>query len=123
MTYKYTPQPDVVCPYCGEGQEICHDDGLGYEEDRIHEQECGKCEKIFVFTTSISFYYEANKADCLNGEEHKRKSMPSIPFYPKRTVCEDCGEEVMGEVDQEAIKAMEDRRDQKRKQRGLQSDS
>ncbi len=62
---------DVECPYCGKEQEICHDDGFGYEEGVAHEQECGDCEKTFVFQTSISFYYEGYKADCLNGEPHQ----------------------------------------------------
>jgi len=62
---------DVECPYCGKDQEINHDDGFGYEEGVSHEQECGNCEKAFVFQTSISFYYESYKADCLNGSPHK----------------------------------------------------
>lgn len=62
---------DVECPYCGEGQEINHDDGYGYEEDRRHEQQCGSCEKHFVFTTSISFYYEAEKADYLKARDSR----------------------------------------------------
>ena len=46
---------DVKCPYCNKGQDINHDDGFGYEEDAIHEQDCISCSKIFAFTTSISF--------------------------------------------------------------------
>ena len=57
---------DIDCPYCGKGQDINHDDGYGYEEDEIFEQECSGCDKVFVFTTSIDFYYEAEKAP---GEE------------------------------------------------------
>jgi len=54
---------DVECPYCGDGQEICHDDGQGYEEDKRHKQMCGTCGKTFVFTTSIHCYYEAWKKE------------------------------------------------------------
>lgn len=61
---------DVECPYCDAEQEICHDDGYGYEEGRLFEQQCSECEKVFTFTTSISFYYDAYQADCLNGDEH-----------------------------------------------------
>ena len=61
---------DVECPYCEEWNEICHDDGFGYDEDRAHEMECDHCGKNFVFHTSISFHYEAGKADCLNGDPH-----------------------------------------------------
>lgn len=89
---NWTPTPDVECPYCGAGQEICHDDGYGYEEDRIHEQDCGKCGKTFAFNTSISFYYEAWKADCLNGGKHNFQEVRTYPKYYKHWVrCEDCG--------------------------------
>lgn len=60
---------DINCPYCGEGIEINHDDGYGYEEDEVFQQECGKCGMNFTYTTSISFYYSAEKAPCLNGEK------------------------------------------------------
>lgn len=61
---------DIECPYCDAEQEICHDDGYGYEEGRLFEQECSECERTYTFTTSISFYYDAYKADCLNGSDH-----------------------------------------------------
>jgi len=54
---------DVECPYCECGQEICHDDGYGYEEGVYHEQQCSDCGKTFVFKTSISFDYEVSKAN------------------------------------------------------------
>ena len=31
---------DVDCPYCKAEQDINHDDGYGYEEDGMYEQEC-----------------------------------------------------------------------------------
>ena len=49
---------DVNCPYCGYAQEINHDDGYGYEEDRDHTQYCPSCQRSFGFTTSISYNYE-----------------------------------------------------------------
>jgi len=49
---------DVKCPYCGNYQEINHDDGYGYDEGLEHEQNCGNCDKYFKFITSISFNYE-----------------------------------------------------------------
>jgi len=52
---------DVRCPFCNCWQEICHDDGYGYDEDMKHEQRCGDCDKTFEFETSISFYYESNR--------------------------------------------------------------
>lgn len=81
---------DVECPYCGEGQEINHDDGYGYEEDRRHTQECGACEKTFVFTTSTSYYYEAEKADCLNGGEHVLSMSATYPREYSKMDCRDC---------------------------------
>lgn len=49
---------DVKRPYCGEEQEINHDDGYGYDESEDYEQQCLHCEKYFNFTTSITFSYE-----------------------------------------------------------------
>ena len=88
---------DVECPYCGIGQEICHDDGYGYSEDETHEQQCGDCGKMFAYKTSIIFYYEASKADCLNGAEHKMEKVWSTATYdPPFMRCEDCGHETKG---------------------------
>lgn len=84
---------DVECPYCGAGQEINHDDGYGYEEDKVFEQECTNCEKTFAFTTSISFYHEATKADCLNGGEHKYKPTITVPRKYTMMICTDCDHE------------------------------
>jgi len=84
---------DVECPYCGADQEIDHDDGYGYEEDRVHEQECNECEKAFVFKTSIHFYYEVSKADCLNGAPHNFKATKTYPVKYTKMRCVDCDEE------------------------------
>ena len=84
---------DVECPYCGTEQDISHDDGQGYAEDEQHQQWCRNCEKYFVFTTSISFSYDASKADCLNGSPHNFKSTQTWPKEFTRMRCEDCGEE------------------------------
>ena len=81
---------DVTCPYCGHEQEICHDDGFGYEEDQKHEMECCECEKTFVFNTTILFLYEASKADCLNGGEHQIKPTRTVPRKYTRMRCSDC---------------------------------
>ena len=88
---------DVKCPYCNKDQEINHDDGYGYAEDRLYEQECWSCEKTFVYETTISFYYDATKADCLNGAEHPFKKVMSHPNpYPDHVRCPECGKEERG---------------------------
>jgi len=84
---------DVECPYCGREVEINHDDGYVYEEGEPHQQECGGCEKTFVYYTSIHFYYDARKADCLNDGEHKWEKTITYPVEFTRLRCSDCGEE------------------------------
>lgn len=95
---------DVSRPYCGVPQDINHDDGYGYREDVRHEQQCHSCDKIFVYTTSISFYYEAEKADCLNGSEHNfqpTRTYPKEYSQMKCTICDterECTKEEMQQI-------------------------
>jgi hypothetical protein len=84
---------DMQCPYCGADQEVCHDDGHGYTEGVKHEHTCSSCDKTFVFETSIVLYYEAFKADCLNGAEHELKFLKSWPAQYSRMGCIHCGYE------------------------------
>lgn len=81
---------DMECPYCGAGQEVCHDDGKGYEEGKNHEHRCTECKMKFVFQTTISFYYEPEKADCLNGADHKLKMSSTYPREYSKMRCQDC---------------------------------
>lgn len=82
---------DLECPYCGKGLEVCHDDGQGYAEGVKHQMECGHCNKSFVFETSISFYYEPEKADCLNDGNHKYKPTNTYPKEFTKMECVMCG--------------------------------
>lgn len=97
-TWKNKEMSDINCPYCGTGLEICHDDGFGYDEDARHEMECYECEKKFIFMTSISFFYEPFKADCLNGKEHNLEPVTSSAMYsyPDWVKCTDCDYENRG---------------------------
>jgi hypothetical protein len=95
---------EVECPYCGKDIEINHDDGYGYKEDEIHEQECEHCEKTFCYTTSISYYHEAFQAPCKNGEDHDLQDIHGFPkeFFVGKKRCSICNEEVL--VDEKANK-------------------
>jgi hypothetical protein len=85
---------DVSCPYCEADIEICHDDGYGYDESQKHSQSCGKCGKSFGYTTSISFDYDAFKADCIDIPAlHKWEPSKTFPTYLKQMQCSVCGEE------------------------------
>jgi len=84
---------DVNCPYCGAEQEINHDDGYGYVEDEVYEQECIECEKIFAFDTGIILVHKAWKADCLNGAKHKYKPTHTYPKEYTKMRCTDCDHE------------------------------
>ena len=81
---------DIYCPYCDAAQEINHDDGYGYEECVSHEQCCGECDKNFTYTTSITYYYEAEKADCLNDGNHVFKARATWPVECTEMKCTTC---------------------------------
>lgn len=83
---------DLECPYCEHEFNINNDDGFGYEEDVNHKIECPECEKSFVFQTSISYYYEAQKADCLNNGKHNFKITATHPREFSQMECQMCGE-------------------------------
>lgn len=84
---------DLECPYCGKDLEVCHDDGDGYSEDEKHQMNCSFCEKEFVFTTSVSYYYDPEKADCLNDGNHDFKLTSTYPREFSKMRCSMCGEE------------------------------
>ena len=54
---------DIKCPYCEHDQEVCNDDGFGYEENVNHEMECCECGKEFTFQTHVSFDYYPEKIE------------------------------------------------------------
>ena len=81
---------DLECPYCKNGLEINHDDGFGYEEGVKHQMECDHCGKSFVFETSISFYYDPEKADCLNDGKHDYQLSHTIPSEFSTMRCSMC---------------------------------
>ena len=88
---------DINCPYCDCVLDIDHDDGKGYAEDRLHEQQCRECDKYFVFSTVISYDYYPEKADCLNGGEHLFKNVIHYPaIFPEWVRCETCEKEIRG---------------------------
>ena len=81
---------DIECPYCNVGLDICHDDGYGYEEGIKHQMECPGCRKSFVFETTISFSYDAYKADCLNGKKHDYQLTNTYPEEFSKMECTMC---------------------------------
>lgn len=75
---------DVKCPSCGYEQEINHDDGFGYSEDKEHIQSCTDCNKPFKFTTSYSIDYEV-----FCGGEHEMEQSP-MPKHTDFYSCTKC---------------------------------
>ena len=78
------------CPYCNSLVEICHDDGRGYDEDVPWQEECSECGKTFIFFTTITFSYDTQKADCLNGGEHDFEETTTYPKYASKLRCNTC---------------------------------
>lgn len=82
----------VNCPYCNHEQEVCHDDGHGYEEGKLHEEECLACEKAFGFHTHVSLYYDVSKVDCWNDADHDYQLTTTIPRCYTSMRCSMCGD-------------------------------
>lgn len=80
---------DLQCPYC---EESLSDPDDCYEEDEVYEHQCRNCEKHFAFSLSYSRYYDAWKADCLNGAEHDWKEISAWPpeVYANKRRCSVC---------------------------------
>lgn len=83
---------DATCPYCGAAVKIDHDDGYGYEEGTMHQQEC-VCGKTFTYCTAIHFTYTTHQAECLNDGEHDYKKTATYPPEFARMRCRTCGDE------------------------------
>lgn len=81
---------DIKCPYCLEEQDIDHGDGYGYQEDTVYEQECTRCGRTFIYTTTCTFHYKVEKADCLNGAEHTWKPTHTWPRCATQMYCTQC---------------------------------
>lgn len=62
---------DIECPYCGYDYDLNHDDGAFYSEDKQEQEQCPECDKWYIVGTSVSYYHEGSKADCLNGSPHQ----------------------------------------------------
>ena len=86
---------DTECPYCGKLQEICHDDGYGYDEGDHYNQECGDCGKTFLYETKLSIDHETFQAPCLNGEPHDFRPIQGHPelLFLGKFRCSYCKEE------------------------------
>ena len=82
----------IECPYCGEEQEVNHDDG--YDPGTIYRQKCTGCGKTFAYEASISFFLEAFATPCIDGDaEHDWKETRTIPRCFRKLRCSVCGEE------------------------------
>lgn len=84
---------DLKCPYCGFDFDIDDRYGIkldgGDNEATCENEECGK---RFGFTAYESVTYCCEKADCLNGADHKWAVRWSAPRRGSKMACQDCGE-------------------------------
>lgn len=86
---------EITCPYCEHTYDLCHDDGAFYNEDYREKDECPECGKIFMVASSISWNFEAEKADCLNGGDHNWEQQRGVPreHFIGRFTCTQCDDE------------------------------
>lgn len=38
----------VECPYCGHEFDLNHDDGAHYDQNKMEEEQCPECDKLFL---------------------------------------------------------------------------
>jgi hypothetical protein len=85
---------DAECPYCKEYVEINHDDGYGYDQDKLHYQDCSECGKTFTYYTSIYFSYSTEACPCLNEDSpHNYEKTKTYPPEFAKLRCTMCGDE------------------------------
>jgi len=84
---------DFDCPYCKAPQEVCHDDGFGLDESETFQTDCSECGKQFIFTTSFTINHYAEKADCLNDNNHDFQPSQTYPKIAARVRCTVCDTE------------------------------
>ena len=86
---------EIECPYCGYSYDLSHDDGAFYDENNRTKEQCPKCEKYFMVSSSLSWYFSADKANCLNGGQHKWEQIVGAPreYFIGRQRCSECDEE------------------------------
>jgi hypothetical protein len=77
---------DVQCPYCEECFDVDYSE---YGEGEVFEYECPHCNKMVFITLSFWPSFDIEKADCLNGGEHKWYKIMSS-FYGEYEEC-NCG--------------------------------
>lgn len=61
---------DVFCPYCSHSFDIDASDPIYYDEDERIPTECPSCYKKMLVRPVVTYEYEAEEADCLNGSPH-----------------------------------------------------
>ncbi len=83
---------EIECPYCEKSFDLCHDDGAYLSESSREEAECEHCGKCFMVSSSVSWYFEGEKADCLNGGEHDWQQSGGAPVehFIGRFYCTQC---------------------------------
>jgi len=87
---------EIYCPYCERGFDLNHDDGAYYDEEHRTECTCPWCDKKFMVSASLSWDFDAEKADCLNGGEHVWDNKYRFSTNPKNMeimICKECDKE------------------------------
>lgn len=54
-----TSEAEVICPWCGEIYEI--DDEWHLYQEGEHNLECPCCQKRFVLTTNVSYFFDTER--------------------------------------------------------------
>lgn len=56
-------EDEIICPWCGEIQDMTDDCDVMYEDGTHEDIECSDCGKKFTVTTNISYSYDTDREE------------------------------------------------------------
>jgi ribosomal protein S27E len=93
MPDKASVEYDIQCPYCGSLAVIPEYLVCGGTEGELYQRKCEACNMMFVFRIELRYAMIPQKANCLNGMEHRYEETFARPRRFAKLRCRDCKDE------------------------------